>query len=269
MKSGAAFLLLDAPLLRSDRAPVSGLYATGVTTASSTVRTSRTRWLRLLRNSSARCANAPAERLPRGEVVRFVRYARTRHCTKTLFGSEAIRSPGPEPAASAVVREVPHIVTTERTTPDLGEPPSAFCPRCGRRSDPAAVGGIVGLCHCSECGQYACRWCWEGQPATVRPATSTSSLPSPPPRRNAGHAPSLRSGGPACGRHSPPLSPWSPISVLALTLGGGFRSAGGVEGATAAPARRERRVAVKPPVRRAVGRPRQQASGAEESQPLP
>ncbi len=45
-------------------------------------------------------------------------------------------------------------------TSDSGEPPSAFCPRCNRRSDPAAIGGRVGLCHCVSCGEYACRWCW-------------------------------------------------------------------------------------------------------------
>src|SRR5712675_1191470 len=45
-------------------------------------------------------------------------------------------------------------------TSDSGEPPSAFCPHCKRRSDPAAIDGKVGLCHCFACGEYACRWCW-------------------------------------------------------------------------------------------------------------
>jgi outer membrane biosynthesis protein TonB len=52
------------------------------------------------------------------------------------------------------------IVKNDVRAPESGEPPSAFCPRCLRRSDPDAIGGRVGLCYCSECSKYACRWCW-------------------------------------------------------------------------------------------------------------
>ena len=52
------------------------------------------------------------------------------------------------------------VVMREAPTSDAGEPPSAFCPRCKRRSDPDAINGRVGLCHCFSCGEYACRWCW-------------------------------------------------------------------------------------------------------------
>ena len=93
-----------------------------------------------------------------------------------------------------------------------------------------ALGGIVGLCHCSECGQYACRWCWEGnsgdcpncQFVYVVPAAATQRAIPVLAVRRPGLRPSLAAAVAVVA-----------IAVLALTLGGGFRSAGGVEGATA------------------------------------
>jgi hypothetical protein len=121
-------------------------------------------------------------------------------------------------------------VTDERSTPDSGTPPSSFCPRCYRRSDPGALGALVGQCYCSECERYACRFCWE---------KSDGDCPS------CGHVFAAPVAAPIAGRMlaAIPLPGLRPslaalvavlaIAVLALTLGGGFQSVSGVNDTTA------------------------------------
>jgi hypothetical protein len=156
---------------------------------------------------------------------------RSRHCTRPLLGARSSGHRALNPPHRFRAR-TPSAVTDARPTPDSGEPPSAFCPRCLRRSDPAAVGALVGLCHCSECSSYACRWCWDGAGGDC-PSCGYDFAAAPvvvPPRRLA-VLPALPVGRPGL---RPSLAAGvliAALAIFALTLGGGFRPAGGVNGA--------------------------------------
>lgn len=126
------------------------------------------------------------------------------------------------------------IVNKDATAPDAGEPPSAFCPRCLRRSDPAAIGGRVGLCYCAECSKYACRWCWNeaagacpacavAYPIVVaRPLTFRRSMAAVMRRLDS--------------RRSVAAAALVMVAmVLGVTVAGGIRPAGGVEGSINVP----------------------------------
>ena len=178
-----------------------------------------------------RCANAPAETPPSRVVRRLCDMLRPDTARTLLSGGDAsghraLKLPH-QPRAGG-----PQTVTAERPTPDSGEPPSAFCPRCLPASDQAAVGALVGLCHCSECSATRAAGAGTRRAATARRAASTS------PPRSLAVAPRRILALPAISLGRPGLRPSLAaailvvaISLLALTLGGGFRPAGGVNGA--------------------------------------
>jgi hypothetical protein len=128
-------------------------------------------------------------------------------------------------------------VTVDPAEKDSGEPASPFCQTCQRRSDPAAIGHKVGLCHCSSCGAYSCRWCWadavDACPAcafqfavpVVRVVTPRVRVASVLRRMDA--------------RRSIAGAALVMVAVvLAVTLGSGIRATGGVEGAVFVPSDR-------------------------------
>ena len=117
---------------------------------------------------------------------------------------------------------------------DSGEPPSSFCQHCGRRSDPGAIGPIVGLCYCSSCCQYACRWCWAAVDGAC-PMCAVSFISAPVARAPRGRGvalPSKRVGLPVAIAAGAVLIA---VSMFALGDGGRPRPTGGVEGATSVP----------------------------------
>jgi len=128
------------------------------------------------------------------------------------------------------------VTADDQRPPDSGTPPSSFCPRCERRSDPAAV-GAVGLCYCSECERYACRFCWDGSGGDCPSCGFAFAVPVPVARP--------RLAAIAVPRGRPGLRPSLAaaifviaVSVLTLTLGGGFQPTRGTDAAiaTATPA---------------------------------
>ncbi len=127
-----------------------------------------------------------------------------------------------------------HILNRVTAAPDAGEPPSAFCPRCLRRSDPAAIGGRVGLCYCSECSRYACRWCWN-EAAGACPACAVAYpivLARPLTFRRSMAAVLRRFDS----RRSLAAAALVMVAVvLGVTVAGGIRPVGGVEGSINVP----------------------------------
>ncbi|HEV8403844.1 MAG TPA: hypothetical protein VGQ31_12520, partial [Candidatus Limnocylindrales bacterium] len=121
------------------------------------------------------------------------------------------------------------IVNRDTGAPDSGEPPSAFCPRCLRRSDLSALDGRVGLCYCAECSRYACRWCWSDAAGTCPSCAVAYPIVIARPRtfrwavaavlRRLDLRRSVAAGALVM-----------VVIVLALTVGGAFRPVGGVEG---------------------------------------
>jgi hypothetical protein len=96
-----------------------------------------------------------------------------------------------------------------------------------------AIGPRVGMCHCPSCDTFACRWCW----AAYRGACPTCRDPFVVPT-SAGLAVLARIG--ATRRHvqRAPLAFTALVAsmaILALTLGGQFRPAGGTESPTQPP----------------------------------
>ena len=194
-----------------------------------------------------------------------------RDSTRTLFGNEEIRSPGPDPRPNRPRAGTPRSVTADyRRTPDSGTPPSSFCPRCERRSDPAAVGALVGLCYCSECERYACRYCWDGSGGDCPSCGFVFAAPVPVGR------PRLAAIG--VGLRRPGLRPSLAaaifvisVSILALTLGGGFRPTRGVDGAnpTTTPTEVAGASGSPSPDATPAAPPSSAASGAEQSGTVP
>jgi hypothetical protein len=96
-----------------------------------------------------------------------------------------------------------------------------------------AIGPRVGMCHCPSCDTFACRWCW----AAYRGACPTCRDPFVVPT-SAGVAVLARIGATRRRVQRAPLAfsaLVASIAVLALTLGGQFRPAGGTESPTRPP----------------------------------
>jgi hypothetical protein len=97
-----------------------------------------------------------------------------------------------------------------------------------------AIGPRVGLCHCPSCDSYACRWCW----ADYRGSCPTCRDPFVVPT-TAGVAVLARLGATRRRVLRAPLAFTAlvaSVSILALTLGGQFRPAGGVQSTLRPPA---------------------------------
>ncbi len=133
-------------------------------------------------------------------------------------------------------------VTVYPTPQDSGEPASPFCQVCLVRSDPAAIGHKVGLCHCSSCGAYSCRWCWADAagvcpacafPFAVEAVPAAVGVVALAVTRRVRIASVLRRMD---ARRSIAGGALAVVAVvLAVTLAGGIRTTGGVEGAIYVP----------------------------------